>query len=156
MAGAVLRCFFLGDSTTFRQNRQPFPRKPGGAAATNTAGKNDLLRGRNKAERNCRRTQGRSGEKAESCRTKNSAAAFFCYGRTLLVLWNAICVKSTGSRKYFCGTCGWQLKLLEKYNRYSEKKPHKNAMTLKSGSNDIGPRSTQKQYQNLRYGKQHD
>lgn len=29
-------------------------------------------------------------------------------------------------------------------------------MTLKSGSNDIRPRSTQKQYQSLKYGKQHD
>lgn len=45
---------------------------------------------------------------------------------------------------------------MKKYNRYSEKKPYKNAMTLKSGSNDIRPRSTQKQYQNLKYGKQHD
>lgn len=153
MAGAVLRCFFLGDSTTFRQNRQPFPGKPGSAAATNTAGKNGLLRGQNKAVRNCRRTQGRRPRKSRSCRTKNSAAAFFCYGRSSLVLWNTVCVKLTEFREYFCRTCGWQLKLLEKYNRYSEKKPYKNAMTLKSGSNDIRPRSTQKQYQNLKYGK---
>lgn len=46
MPGAVFRCFFLGYSTTFRQNRQPFPGKPGSTAATNTAGKNGHLRGR--------------------------------------------------------------------------------------------------------------
>ena len=87
MVGAVLRCFFLGDSTTFRQNRQPFPGKPGDAAATNTAGKNDLLRGRNKAERNYRRTQGRSGEKAEAAAQKTvrqlsfaAAGRCACYG----------------------------------------------------------------------------
>ena len=46
MAEAVFQCFFSGYSTTFRQNRQPFSGKPGDPAGTNTAGKNDLLRGR--------------------------------------------------------------------------------------------------------------
>ena len=87
MPGAVFRCFFLGYSTTFRQNRQPFPRKPGSTAATNTAGKNGLLRGQNKAERNCRRTQGRSREKAEAAAQKAVRQLSFatagrrsCYG----------------------------------------------------------------------------
>ena len=76
MAGAVFRCFFLGYSTTFRQNRRPFPGKPGGAAATNTAGKNGLLRGQNKAERNCRHAQGTQRIKSRSCRTKNEPPHF--------------------------------------------------------------------------------
>ena len=58
MAEAVFQCFFPGYSTTFRQNRQPFSGRPGDPAGTNTAGKNDLLRGQNKVEWNCRHTQG--------------------------------------------------------------------------------------------------
>ena len=58
MTKAVFQCFFSGHSTTFRQNRQPFSGKPGDPAGTNTAGKNDLLRGQNKVEWNCRHTQG--------------------------------------------------------------------------------------------------
>lgn len=54
---------FPGHSTTFRQNRQPFSGKPGDPAGTNTAGKNDLLRGKNKVEWNCRHTQGAQQKK---------------------------------------------------------------------------------------------
>ena len=45
---------FPGQSTTFRQNKRPFSGKPGGPTGTNTAGKNDLLRGQNKAELSAR------------------------------------------------------------------------------------------------------
>lgn len=54
---------FPGHSTTFRQNRQPFSGKPGDPADTNTAGKNALSQGRNKAERNCRHTRGAQQKK---------------------------------------------------------------------------------------------
>ena len=71
-----ISALFAGHSTTFRQNRRPFPGKPGSAAATNTAGKNGLLRGQNKAERNCRYTQDIQRIKSRSCRTKNEPPRF--------------------------------------------------------------------------------
>ena len=67
---------FSGHSTTFRQNRQPFSGKPGNPAGTNTAGKNDLLRGKNKVEWNCRHTQGTQQIKSRSCRTKKEPPHF--------------------------------------------------------------------------------
>ena len=73
MAEAVFQCFFSGYSTTFRQNRQPFSGKPGDPAGTNTAGKNDLLRGKNKVEWNCRHTQGAQQKKAEAAAQKRTA-----------------------------------------------------------------------------------
>ena len=57
MVGAGFWCFFLGYSTTFRQNRRSFPEMPGSTAAINTGGKKHSLQGRNKAEQNCRCTQ---------------------------------------------------------------------------------------------------
>ena len=78
MAEPVFWCFFLVYSTTFRQNRRPFPGKPGGAAATNTAGKNSLLRGQNKAERNCRRTQEHSRKK-QKLPHKNTVRQLFVF-----------------------------------------------------------------------------
>ena len=76
MAEAVFQCFFSGYSTTFRQNRQPFSGKPGDPAGTNTAGKNDLLRGKNKVEWNCRHMQGAQQIKSRSCRTKKEPPHF--------------------------------------------------------------------------------
>ena len=49
---------FPGQSTPFRQNRQPFPEKPGGTANTNTAGKKHSLQGWNKADLNSRPAAG--------------------------------------------------------------------------------------------------
>ena len=88
MAEAVFQCFFPGYSTTFRQNRQPFSGKPGDPADTNTAGKNDLLRGQNKVERNCRHAQGTQQIKSRSCRT-----VFLCGSFCFSVL---ICTPNTG------------------------------------------------------------
>ena len=80
MTGAVFRRSFIGYSTTFRQNRRPVPEKSDGAAATNTAGKNAPLRGRNKAERNCRRTQGVQWIKSRRFCTKNTVRQFPFFG----------------------------------------------------------------------------
>ena len=83
-----LPVLFPGQSTTFRQNRQPFSGKPGGPTGTNTAGKNDLSQGRNKAERNCRHAQGTQQIKSRSCRT-----VFLCGSFCFSVL---ICTPNTG------------------------------------------------------------
>ena len=88
MTKAGFQCFFSGHSTTFRQNRQPFSGKPGGPTGTNTAGKNDLLRGQNKVEWNCRHTRGTQQIKSRSCRTVVLCSSF-CF----LVL---ICTPNTG------------------------------------------------------------
>lgn len=71
-----LPVLFPGQSTTFRQNKRPFSGKPGGPTGTNTAGKNDLLRGQNKVERNCRHAQGTQQIKSRSCRTKKEPPHF--------------------------------------------------------------------------------
>lgn len=71
-----LPVLFPGQSTTFRQNRQPFSGKPGGPTGTNTAGKNDLLRGQNKAERNCRHAQGTQRDKMQKLPHKKRIAPF--------------------------------------------------------------------------------
>ena len=76
MAEAVFQCFFSGYSTTFRQNRQPFSGKLGDPAGTNTAGKNDLLRGKNKVEWNCRHTQGAQQIKKQKLPHKKRTAPF--------------------------------------------------------------------------------
>lgn len=76
MAEAVFQCFFSGYSTTFRQNRQPFSGKPVDPAGTNTAGKNDLLRGKNKVEWNCRHTQGAQQIKKQKLPHKKRTALF--------------------------------------------------------------------------------
>ena len=71
-----LPVLFPGQSTTFRQNRQPFSGKPGGPTGTNTAGKNDLLRGQNKAERNCRHVQGTQRDKMQKLPHKKEPPHF--------------------------------------------------------------------------------
>ena len=71
-----ISALFPGQSTPFRQNRQPCPEKPGGTAATNTAGKSASLWTRNKAERNRRHTQETQQIKSRSCRTKNEPPHF--------------------------------------------------------------------------------
>ena len=83
-----LPVLFPGQSTTFRQNKRPFSGKPGGPTGTNTAGKNDLLRGQNKVERNCRHAQGTQQIKSRSCRT-----VFLCGSFCFSVL---ICTPNTG------------------------------------------------------------
>lgn len=83
-----LPVLFPGQSTTFRQNKRPFSGKPGGPTGTNTAGKNDLLRGQNKVERNCRYAQGTQQIKCRSCRT-----VFLCGSFCFSVL---ICTPNTG------------------------------------------------------------
>lgn len=85
-----LPVLFPGQSTTFRQNKRPFSGKPGGPTGTNTAGKNDLLRGQNKVERNCRHAQGTQQIKSRSCRT-----VFLCGSFCFSVL---ICTPNTGCR----------------------------------------------------------
>lgn len=83
-----LPVLFPGQSTTFRQNERPFSGKPGGPTGTNATGKNDLLRGQNKAERNCRHAQGTQQIKSRSCRT-----VFLCGSFCFSVL---ICTPNTG------------------------------------------------------------
>ena len=68
-----LPVLFPGQSTTFRQNRQPFSGKPGDPAGTNTAGKNDLLRGKNKVEWNCRQRRGTANKKQKLPHKKRTA-----------------------------------------------------------------------------------
>lgn len=72
MAEAVFRCFFPGRVRLFGKTNG-HSRK---SLATNAAGKNALLQGENKAERNCRRAQGAQQIKGRSCRTKNEPPHF--------------------------------------------------------------------------------
>lgn len=65
MAEAVFRCFFPGRVRLFGKTNGHSRE----SLATNAAGKNDLLRGQNKAERNCRHAQGTQQIKSRSCRT---------------------------------------------------------------------------------------
>ena len=71
-----LPVLFPGQSTTFRQNKRPFSGKPGGPTGTNTAGKNALSQGRNKAERNCRHVQGAQQIKKQKLPHKKRTAPF--------------------------------------------------------------------------------
>ena len=111
-----ISALFAGHSTTFRQNRRPFPGKPGSTAATNTAGKNGLLRGQNKAERNCRYTQDIQQIKSRSCRTKTRCGSF-CFSvwvqRRLLLffLWLLLFKKALLAKA---------LKILKKFQHDSE------------------------------------
>ena len=61
MAEAVFRCFFPGRVRLFGKTNGHSRE----SLATNTAGKNDLLRGQNKAERNCRHAQGTQRDKMQ-------------------------------------------------------------------------------------------
>ena len=72
MAGAAFRHFFPGIVRPFGKT-DGHSRK---SRATNAAGKNALLQGKNKAERNCRHTQGALQIKGRSCRTKNEPPRF--------------------------------------------------------------------------------
>lgn len=65
MAEAVFRCFFPGRVRLFGKTNGHSRE----SLATNTAGKNALSQGRNKAERNCRHAQGTQQIKSRSCRT---------------------------------------------------------------------------------------
>ena len=84
MAEAVFRCFFPGRVRLFGKTNGHSRE----SLATNTAGKNDLLRGQNKAERNCRHAQGTQQIKSRSCRT-----VFLCGSFCFSVL---ICTPNTG------------------------------------------------------------
>lgn len=68
MAEAVFRCFFTGRVRLFGKTNGHSRE----SLATNTAGKNALSQGRNKAERNCRHAQGTQQIKSRSCRTKKN------------------------------------------------------------------------------------
>lgn len=84
MAEAVFRCFFPGRVRLFgKTNGHPWESR-----ATNAAGKNALSQRRNKAERNCRHTQGTQQIKSRSCRT-----VFLCGSFCFSVL---ICTPNTG------------------------------------------------------------
>lgn len=84
MAEAVFRCFFPGRVRLFGKTNGHSRE----SRATNATGKNDLLRGQNKAERNCRHTQGTQQIKSRSCRT-----VFLCGSFCFSVL---ICTPNTG------------------------------------------------------------
>ena len=79
MAEAVFRCAFPGQSTTFRQNRQPFSGKLGRLTGTNTAGQNDLLRGRI-------RRNGTVGTRRTQQKKSREAAAPRIFVRKLLLV----------------------------------------------------------------------
>ena len=84
MAEAVFRCFFPGRVRLFgKTNGHSWESR-----ATNAAGKNALSQRRNKAERNCRHTQGTQQIKSRSCRT-----VFLCGSFCFSVL---ICTPNTG------------------------------------------------------------
>ena len=84
MAEAVFRCFFPGRVRLFGKTNGHSRE----SLATNTAGKNALSQRRNKAERNCRHTQGTQQIKSRSCRT-----VFLCGSFCFSVL---ICTPNTG------------------------------------------------------------
>ena len=84
MAGAVFRCFFPGRVRLFGKTGSHSRE----SRATNAAGKNALSQRRNKAERNCRHTQGTQQIKSRSCRT-----VFLCGSFCFSVL---ICTPNTG------------------------------------------------------------
>lgn len=84
MAEAVFRCFFPGRVRLFGKTNGHSRE----SLATNAAGKNDLLRGQNKAERNCRHAQGTQQIKCRSCHT-----VFLCGSFCFSVL---ICTPNTG------------------------------------------------------------
>ena len=65
MTNAAFRCFFPGRVRLFGKTNGHSRE----SLATNAAGKNDLLRGQNKAERNCRHAQGTQQIKCRSCHT---------------------------------------------------------------------------------------
>ena len=65
MAEAVFRSFFPGRVRLFGKTGSHSRE----SRATNAAGKNALSQRRNKAERNCRHTQGTQQIKSRSCRT---------------------------------------------------------------------------------------
>ena len=68
MTNAAFRCFFPGRVRLFGKTNGHSRE----SRATNATGKNDLLRGQNKAERNCRHAQGTQQIKSRSCRTKKN------------------------------------------------------------------------------------
>lgn len=72
MAEAVFRCFFPGRVRLFGKTNGHSQE----SLATNTAGKNDLLRGQNKAERNCRHAQGTQRDKMQKLPHKKRIAPF--------------------------------------------------------------------------------
>ena len=72
MAEAVFRCFFPGRVRLFGKTGSHSRE----SRATNAAGKNALSQRRNKAERNCRHTQGTQQIKSRSCRTKKESPHF--------------------------------------------------------------------------------
>lgn len=84
MAEAVFRCFFPGRVRLFGKTNGHSRE----SRATNAAGKNALSQRRNKAERNCRHTQGTQQIKSRSCRT-----VFLCGSFCFSVL---ICTPNTG------------------------------------------------------------
>ena len=84
MAEAVFRCFFPGRVRLFGKTGSHSRE----SRATNAAGKNALSQRRNKAERNCRHTQGTQQIKSRSCRT-----VFLCGSFCFSVL---ICTPNTG------------------------------------------------------------
>ena len=84
MTNAAFRCFFPGRVRLFgKTNGHSWESR-----ATNAAGKNALSQRRNKAERNCRHTQGTQQIKSRSCRT-----VFLCGSFCFSVL---ICTPNTG------------------------------------------------------------
>lgn len=91
MAEAVFRCFFPGRVRLFGKTGSHSRE----SRATNAAGKNALSQRRNKAERNCRHTQGTQQIKSRSCRT-----VFLCGSFCFSVL---ICTPNTGWRVLLMG-----------------------------------------------------
>ena len=72
MAEAVFRCFFPGRVRLFGKTNGHSRE----SRATNATGKNDLLRGQNKAERNCRHAQGTQRDKMQKLPHKKRIAPF--------------------------------------------------------------------------------
>lgn len=101
MAEAVFRCFFPGRVRLFGKTNG-YSRE---SLATNTAGKNALSQGRNKAERNCRHAQGTQQIKSRSCRT-----VFLCGSFCFSVL---ICTPNTG-----CPVLGVHIRLIAAFLHY--------------------------------------
>ena len=101
MAEAVFRCFFPGRVRLFGKTGSHSRE----SRAANATGKNDLLRGQNKAERNCRHAQGTQQIKCRSCRTKKESPHFLSgipYGlangggsRFRSILWQGRAVRPT-------------------------------------------------------------
>ena len=95
MTNAAFRCFFPGRVRLFGKTNGHSRE----SLATNAAGKNDLLRGQNKAERNCRHAQGDTANKKQKLPHRIFARQLLLFG---FDMYPQYWVSSIGGTYHFC------------------------------------------------------